>query len=177
MKIYCLKQKKYTETKNVKTVQAKNKRIMQKGVCVECGAKKNKFVRADAVGSGFDIHSAIGKLPRPKNGFTPGKYKYMGPYNPLDEQLEYDNKGNITKYHVQPYNEIDAISAQHDVDYTICGDNTSCKNRADKKMVNSIDELPYGKVPKWGVFARTAINTKQKLGMGTKNLKSRRVKV
>ena len=30
----------------------------------------------------IDIHKAIGKLPRPKAGFTPGKYKYMGSYNP-----------------------------------------------------------------------------------------------
>lgn len=40
-------------------------------------------------GSGLDIHKAIGKLPRPKAGFTPSKYKYMGPYNPLDKQLKY----------------------------------------------------------------------------------------
>ena len=26
-------------------------------------------------GSGVDIHKMIGKLPRPKSGFTPGKYK------------------------------------------------------------------------------------------------------
>ena len=41
-------------------------------------------------GKGLDIHKWIGKLPRPKAGFTPGKYKYMGAYNPLDKQLEYD---------------------------------------------------------------------------------------
>ena len=43
-------------------------------------------------GKGIDIHKwiNIGKLPRPKAGFTPGKYKYMGAYNPLDKQLEYD---------------------------------------------------------------------------------------
>ena len=26
----------------------------------------------------IDIHKWIGKLPRPKAGWTPGKYKYMG---------------------------------------------------------------------------------------------------
>ena len=35
----------------------------------------------EAVGGKIDIHK--GKLPRPKAGFTPSKYKYMGPYNPL----------------------------------------------------------------------------------------------
>ena len=116
--IYCLRQKKYTETKNEETIQTKNGRLIMKGICVECGAKKSKFVKSN-IGGSFDIHSAIGKLPRPKNGFTPGKYKFMGPYNPLDKQLEYDREGNITKYHVKPYNEIDAISAQHDVDITL----------------------------------------------------------
>ena len=38
----------------------------------------------------FTNHKWIGKLPRPKAGFTPGKYKYMGAYNPLEKQLEYD---------------------------------------------------------------------------------------
>lgn len=38
-----------------------------------------------------DIHKMLGKLPKPKAGFTPGKYKYMGPYNPLDEQSRYDS--------------------------------------------------------------------------------------
>ena len=52
--------------------------------------KKYKTNRKDLDGSGFDLHKAIGKLPRPQSGFTPGKYKYMGPYNPLHEQLEYD---------------------------------------------------------------------------------------
>lgn len=178
--IYCLRQKKHTETKGEKTVQTKNGRLMMTGTCVECGAKKSRFVKPNTGGS-FDIHSAIGKIPRPKNGFTPGEYKYMGPYNPLDKQLEYDEKGNITKYHVEPYNKIDAISAQHDVDYTICGNDTSCKNTADRKMVQSIDSLPYGEVSKWGMLARAMIDTKQKLGMGSqskiaKNNKSRRMK-
>ena len=37
--------------------------------------------KKDLDGRALDIHKAIGKLPRPKAGFTPGKYKYMGPYN------------------------------------------------------------------------------------------------
>ena len=61
--------------------------------------KKNyKTNRKDLDGGALDIHKAIGKLPRPKAGFTPGKYKYMGQYNPLDQQLEYNkDTGEITK--------------------------------------------------------------------------------
>ena len=39
----------------------------------------------------LDIHKLIGKLPRPKKGFVPPNYKYLGPYNPLDTQLEHDS--------------------------------------------------------------------------------------
>lgn len=28
-----------------------------------------------------------GKIPRPKAGWTPGKYKYMEPYNPLEKSM------------------------------------------------------------------------------------------
>ena len=52
------------------------------------------------------------------------------------------------------------------------------KGDCDKKKVKSLDEIPYGEMPKWGQTARFLINAKQKLGMGVKkpkNVKSRRV--
>ena len=61
----------------------------------------------------------IGKVPRPKAGWTSGNYKYMGPYNPSDQQLEYNkDTGEITKWYVKPYNKVDEIAAYHDVCYT-----------------------------------------------------------
>ena len=42
-------------------------------------------------------------------------------------------------------------------------------------MVKSLDEIPYAEMPKWGQTTRFLINTKQKLGHGAKNVKSRRV--
>ena len=130
--------------------------------------KHNKIMSGGAI----DIHKMIGKLPRPKAGWTPSKYKYMGAYNPLDKQLEYDkNTGEVTKWYVQPYNKVDEISAHHD----ICYDMGKNKGDCDKKMIKSLDEIPYGQMPKWGQTARFLINTKQKLGMGakSKNVKSR----
>ena len=48
-------------------------------------AKKNyKTNRKDLDGGAADIHKLIGKIPKPKTGWTPGKYKYMEPYHPLD---------------------------------------------------------------------------------------------
>jgi len=43
-------------------------------------------------------------------------------------------------------------------------------------MVASLDEIPYGEIPKWGSKARFLIDKKQKLGLGvSKNGKRRRV--
>ena len=114
-------------------------------------------------GSGADIHKWIGKLPRPKAGWTPGKYQYMGPYNPLDKQLSYDpNTGEVTEWRVKPYNKVDEIAAYHD----ICYDMGRPKGDCDKEMVQSLDAIPYGEMPKWGSTARFLINTKKKLGLG-----------
>ena len=110
----------------------------------------------------MDIHKLIGKLPRPKGGFIPFDYKYLGPYNPLESQLEHDVEGNITKFHVKPKNKVDRIAAEHDVCYTIGRNKGDC----DREMVSKIDALPYGEVPKMGMLARNIINTKQKLGLG-----------
>ena len=38
-------------------------------------------------------------------------------------------------------------------------------------MVKSLHEISYGEMPKWGQTARVLINTKQKLGLGTKTEK------
>ena len=97
----------------------------------------------------------------------------MGPYNPLENQLEYDKNGKITKWHVKPYNKVDEIAAHHDVCYSMGKNKGDC----DRQMVKSLDQIPYGEMPKWGQTARFLINAKQKLGMGvkSKNRKSRRV--
>ena len=113
-------------------------------------------------GGALDIHKWIGKLPRPKAGWTPGKYKYVGPYNPLDKQLSYDPEtGEVTEWKVKPYNNVDEIAAYHDI------------NR-DREMVQSLDEIPFGEMPKWGSTTRFLINTKKKLGLGLQKNASRR---
>ena len=64
--------------------------------------KNYKTNRKGLGGGALDSHKLIGKLPRPKAGWTPSNYKYMGPHNPLDQQLEYDqDTGEITKWHVK----------------------------------------------------------------------------
>ena len=121
-------------------------------------------------GKGVDIHKAIGRLPKPKKGWTLPGHNYTGPYNPLEQQLRYDpTTGEILEYYVKPSGKTDAIAAQHDVDYSVCGNDRKCKNKADRKMVKSLDAIPW-KERQWGhALARNVIDVKQKLGLGVKN--------
>ena len=144
--------------------------------------KKYKTNRKDLDGGGVDIHKMIGKLPKPKSGWTLPGHKYTGPYNDLDSQVRFDPvMGEILEVFDQPTGKTDTIAMQHDVDYSVCKDDKKCKNKADKKMVKALDNVPYNE-RQWGHWlARNMINTKQKLGLGikkrkTKNVKSRRVK-
>ena len=84
--------------------------------------------------------------------------------------------GQILEIYDKPTGKTDPIAMQHDVDYSVCKDDKKCKNKADKKMVKALDNVPYNK-RQWGHWlARNMINTKQKLGLGVpKNVKSRRV--
>ena len=65
---------------------------------------------------------------------------------------------------------------QHDVDYSVCGDNKKCKRQADRKMVQALDPVPLNE-RQWGHWlARNAIKTNRKLGLGAKSKKKRRPK-
>ena len=137
--------------------------------------KKNyKTNRKDLDGGAVDIHKMIGKLPKPKGGFTLPGHKYTGPYNDLDSQLKFDPvTGEILEIYDQPSGKTDAVAMQHDVDYSVYGDNKKCKNIADRKMVKALDDIPWKK-RQWGHWlARNMINTKQQLGLGSKNGKRR----
>ena len=62
---------------------------------------------------------------------------------------------------------------QHDVDYSVCGDDKKCKHIADRKMVRSLDAVPWNE-RQWGHWlARNAINTKRKVGLGAKKVKKK----
>ena len=161
---YCVKCRKQTPDINGKQEKSKNGKIMFKSKCGVCGSRKSRFMKSKH-GRNIDAHKLIGKSPRPKTGFTPGEYKYLGPYNPLENQLKYDKNGKITKWHVKPYNKVDELAAHHDVCYSLGKNKGDC----DRQMVKSLDQIPYGEMRKWGQTARFLINAKQKLGMGIKS--------
>ena len=197
MEVYCVKEKRFTP--NVSGSEtfatAKNGRRLLKVKCASCGITKTRFISNKTQGAGhdmriyagnrvddptnplyerggrgFDIHKAIGKLPKPKKGWTLPGHNYTGPYNPLEKQLSYDPKtGKILKIYQQPTGATDAVSMQHDVDYAVCAgkkNEKSCKYVADKKMVKALDAIPKNK-RQWGhAAARNAISSKQKVGLG-----------
>ena len=71
----------------------------------------------------------------------------------------------------KPIGKTDAIVMQHDGDYTVCGNDDKCKHEGDKKMVKSLNAVPWNE-RQWGHWlARNAINTKRKLGLGLANEK------
>ena len=134
-------------------------------------------------GKGVDIHNAILKVA-PKKGFVLPGHRYTGPGNPLEKQVRWDDNGNILHIYEQPTGKTDAVSMQHDVDYSVCSnkpksDQVKCKNDADRKMVKALDAIPW-KERQWGhAVARNTIAAKAKLGLGVKkpkNGKGRRVK-
>ena len=114
----------------------------------------------------IDIHQKIGKLSIiPKRGFTLPNMHYFGPYNPLEKQLIYNQNGNILRYIQKPTGKTDEICAQHDVDYSLAK-SLKYKHIADKKMIDSINKLPYNQ-QQWGTFLiKNIINSKKKFGLG-----------
>ena len=101
--IYRVKCKRKTPYLSIRYTTTKNYRSVVKGECEICGTTKNCFTKSKAGGK-LDIHWLIGKLPKPKAGWTPTNYKYMGPFNPLDKQLEIDPEtGEITKWIVPSF--------------------------------------------------------------------------
>ena len=130
-------------------------------------------------GKGINIHKAILKVAPEKGSVLPG-HKYTRPGNPLDSQLKYNPQtGEVLEIYEQPTGRTDAVSMQHDVDYSVCAnkppsEQVKCKNEAGRKMIKALDAIPW-KQRQWGhAMARTMINTKQKLGLGLQKNASRR---
>ena len=101
--------------------------------------QRYKTDRPDLDGAGFDIHTAIGTLPKPKRGWTLPGHNYTGPYNPLEQKVNYDPEtSKILEIYQPPTGATDEIAMKHDVDYDVCsnceknyGENLKkCKHKA-----------------------------------------------
>ena len=164
MESYCVYDRERTKDApgSTKVFITQNGRKRTQSICAKCGKMKSRFISQSGgailpsdieellgrlpsnIGSGIDIHNLIGKLPKPKKGFTLPGYNYAGPYNPLKKQVKFDPEtGEILDVYQKPSGKTDAVAMQHDVDYTLCGDDKKCKNKADAKMVKALDSIPW----------------------------------
>ena len=112
----------------------------------------------------IDLDALLEKNPVTKAIWKPKfGYKYLGPYNDLENQLLYNkNTGDIYTYYDKPKNVLDKIASRHDTCYSI-GKN---KNDCVRIMVDEINNIPH-KDLLYGTFAiKQIVNTKQKLGLG-----------
>ena len=100
-----------------------------------------KTDRPDLDGAGFDIHAAMGKFPTPRT--LPG-HNYTGPYNPLEQQVNYDPEtGHFREIYQPPTGATDAIAMQHDVDYDVCSNRK--KNTVKMKKILNTKRTKNGK--------------------------------
>ena len=140
----------------------KNNKHVLKGTCVHSGCKKCQFIADPTATSGGDIHSLIGKLPRPKGGFTLKNHKYTGPWNPLDTQLDEHDQPLPGQ---EPFNKVDEIALHHDICYR---DNPTNKSKGDAKMLSNLSEMkPTNTREKLDkALVSSIIGVKHKLGLG-----------
>ena len=70
--------------------------------------------------------------------------RYTGPYTDLDSQGKYNPiTGETLEIYDHPAGKTDTIAMQHEINYTVCKDDRKCKNKAERKMVKALDNVPY----------------------------------
>src|SRR5258706_394471 len=139
---YCLKCRQNTgdsmiSEESVSFTTKTGKRVsrrVRKSICSSCHGKKTQFIK-NIEGGKIDIHTIIGKLPKPRGGWTLPNHKYTGPYNPLHEQLDANDNPLPGQ---EPYNQVDSIAMRHDICYR---DHVDDKHGCDKQMLNELDVM------------------------------------
>ena len=175
METYCVREKQKTPciSGSEEVVKTKGNRLMVRCVCTNCGIKIHSFI-SNKKGGLLDLHALIGKLPKPKGGFTLPRHKYTGPYNPLDKQLDANDQPLSGQ---EPYNQVDAIAMKHDICYRD-NDNKQGKLKCDKQMLDRLSNTKTKGLREAfdKKLVQGAIGTKFKLGLGAKNGRRRRGK-
>ena len=102
--IYCVKCRRFTETKDIKQITTKNNSQMLQGICVACGTKKSKFISAS--GKGF-INDTINSFEM----HMPG-HNFTVPGTKLNKRL---NEDMTSKAWSKPINRVDKATYHHDI--------------------------------------------------------------
>ena len=184
MRIYCLKCKIKTDTRDITKTRTKNIRNLIRGTCLNCGNKKSVFVsdqnHSTVQGSGFSLNSFINNLPVELHQFAekgenvPGgsfndqqKYSFCGPGTRYEQRIREGYKG---------INELDKMCKLHDQFYN---ENNDTKERSisDIALARRADEiannLNYDEAQKRDAkFISGIMKTKAYLGFGLNDKKS-----
>lgn len=183
MKMYCVRCRQKTESKNITKVITKNNRNMLKGICSICGCKKSSFIKTDKVtgkGLGDKFIDLIGKvgelhLPADKGEYVPNgsfnnleKYSYCGPGTKYTQRVKEGYKG---------INELDCMCKLHDQFYNE-NSNTAIRNISDTALAHRASEIANDprydeEQRKAASLVNTIMNNKVRFGLGNnpKNLK------
>lgn len=97
--------------------------------------KKKKNSKNEKQNKKIDIHSILTKLPKPKKGWVLPSHQYTGPGNPLEIQLDKNDK---PKKKYSPFNKVDTISMKHDICYR---DNPYKKHYCDRIMLRDLKKV------------------------------------
>lgn len=142
MKLYCVKCRQKTESKNVREGTTKNNKKILKSTCLVCESKKSTFVKNEKRGEGFTdvIGQYIGELHLPANkgenvpdgSFNNQRnYSYCGPGTKYEQRVREGYKG---------INELDAMCKLHDKFYTDNSD-TKTRNISDVALAHRASEI------------------------------------
>ena len=104
--IYCVKCRRFTETRDLQQITNKNNRQMLQGICVVCGTKNSKFISASGKGL---INDTINSLPFEMH--MPG-HNFTGPGTNLNKRL---NADMTPKAWSKPTNRVDKAAYHHDI--------------------------------------------------------------
>jgi len=126
-KIYCVKCRKLTETRDVKQKTTKNNHQMLQGICVVCGKKKSKFISASG-GKGF-INDTINSLPFEMHMLGPN---FTGAGTKFNKRL---NEDMTPKAWSKPINRVDKAAYHHDICYVKNKDTKTRNKVCDKNML------------------------------------------
>jgi len=166
--IYCVKCRKFTETRDVKQKTTKNNRQMLQGICVVCGTKKSEFISAS--GKEF-INDTINYLPfemhMPGHNFTGPGHNFTGTGTKLNKRI---NEDMTPKAWSKPNNRVDKAAYHHHICYVKNKDTKTRNEICDKNMLTEFNGIYYPTLRERmerGVVS-TIIGTKKRFGWGLK---------
>jgi len=159
--IYCVKCRKFMETRDVRLKTTKNNRQMLQSICVVCGTKKSKFICVS--GKGF-INVTINSLPFEMHMLG---HNFTRPGTKLNKRLNGDMTPKAWSKHI---NRVDKAAYHHDICYVKNKDTKTHNEVCDENMLTELNGI-YNPTLREGMergVVSTIIGTKKRFAWGLK---------